>query len=178
MCPQSIRRGCPMSDLRAFKPTADQAMQFAMMLMAGMPGADSIRYFFEDEKDQAAMLDRWMASREVAAAIKKLQNDKDWQQMSLDERVRLAVDKTYNEMAWFLYSRNYSELGGAERAKADICRQALEAKIAGLAGKLDAITRFWDDVRSGRVVLAAPAPKVVISGVPQTVPGSTTASES
>ena len=133
-------------------PTPEQAYQFALMLQAGMPASDAIRYFFE-APDQKAMCDRWLASRELAKAVRTLQRDKGWQEMSTEERIQLAVDKNYNEMAYFLYAHNYSELAGAERAKADICRQALEARIAGTAGKLDAITRFWDDIRSGRVTL-------------------------
>src|SRR5712692_4859010 len=135
-------------------PTPEQAEQFALMLGAGMPSTDIIRYFFESEKDQQTMHDRWTRSRPLKAAIRRQQHDRSWQQMTTDERIQHSVEKNYNEMAYFLYAHNYADLSGAERQKADICRQALEARIAGTAGKLDAITRFWDDIRTGRVQLA------------------------
>jgi hypothetical protein len=74
-----------------------------------------------------------------------------WQEMSLQERIQYAIDKHYAEMAYFLYSRNYADLQGAEKAKADTCRMTLEAKLAGMAGKLDALSQFYADLASGKI---------------------------
>jgi hypothetical protein len=68
--------------------------------------------------------------------------------MSAEERIRFAIDKHYNEMAYFLYSHNYGELSGPDKAKADTCRQALEAKLAGTAGKFTPLDEFWNDMRA------------------------------
>lgn len=135
-------------------PNKEQAEQFALMLQAGMTAGEAIRYFFPEEAQALAQAERWSKSAEVARAIVKFQG-KSWQAMAADERIQTAMDLHYNQLAWFLYSRNYAELSGPERQKADICRQALEAKLAGTAGKLDPLSRFWDDVRSGRVKLNA-----------------------
>jgi hypothetical protein len=73
--------------------------------------------------------------------------------MDLNERIRYVMDKHYSEMAYFLYAHNYADLVGADKAKADTCRLALEAKQAGFAGKQDALSRFFADVTSGAVKL-------------------------
>jgi hypothetical protein len=51
-------------------------------------------------------------------------------------------------MAFYLYSHNYCDLSGNEKLKADTCRQALEVKTAGMAGKLDALSQFYADILS------------------------------
>ena len=136
-------------------PTPTNAHQFALMLQSGMPPVDAIPYFFAPETEPSVLaeaLKGWMRSAAVQHAVRTLQGN-DWQAMTLDERIRLAIDKHYAELAYFLYSHNYSTLTGGDRAKADICRQSLEAKIAGTAGKLGPIEAFWNDVKTGKVTL-------------------------
>lgn len=140
--------------------TSDIARQYALMLGAGLPALEAIQYFYPDplEPGEAQRLVReWARTREVQDAINLLQG-KSWQAMSSDERIRFAIDKHYNELAYFLYSHNYAELSGSEKQKADTCRAALEAKIAGMAGKMGAIEQFWSDVQTGRVKLAGSRP--------------------
>lgn len=140
-------------------PTKDQALQFALMLSAGLPAAEALPYFLDPDAPaltpgalQAALL-AWTNSKAVSAAIIELQGG-PWQEMTLDQRLRFVIDKTYTEMAYYLYSHNYSELHGADRAKADTCRQVLETKLAGMAGKLGAVEQFWADLSSGKIKLA------------------------
>lgn len=137
------------------RPGREEALQLALMLVAGMPSLDAIRYFYpEDDAERVRFEhDRWMRSYNVRSAVKQVQNGKSWQDMSLDERVKFAVDKHYSELAYFLYTNNYNTLTGQDRQKADICRAALEAKLAGTSGKMDALTSWFDDVKSGRVKL-------------------------
>jgi hypothetical protein len=140
-------------------PTKEQALQLALMLQSGMPSEDAVTYFVTDATispaDIVAMHDRWMRSDTLKSAVLELQG-KPWQDLGLEERIKLAIDKHYSEMAYFLYSRNYATLGGQEKAKADTCRTALEAKLAGMAGKMDALSRFWDDIAGGKLKLGAP----------------------
>lgn len=147
----------PQEALPTSSPTKIEALQFALMQGSGMPPINVIAYFYPDLSDSPAELkrelDRWVRSHVVQVAI-LAQMGKSWQDMTLDERIQFAVDKHYSEMAYFLYSNNYSQLVGAERQKADTCRQALEAKLAGVAGKLGPIETFWSDVKSGKVKLA------------------------
>ena len=134
----------------------DRADQFATMLMAGLPAADAVGYFYPDldRREVVTLALQWSRDALVQQAILRLQG-KAWQEMSTDEMLRYAVEKNYKEMAFFLYSRNYSELTGAERAKADTCREALEAKLAGNAGKLSALEQFYEDLAKGKVKLGA-----------------------
>ena len=140
---------------QASRPSREDGLQLALMLNSGMPSLDAMRYFYPDDDPERIRFehDRWLRTRVVQSAIKTVQNGKSWQDMSLDERVKFAVDKHYSELAYFLYTNNYTLLSGQDRQKADICRAALEAKLAGTAGKMDALTSWFDDVKSGRVKL-------------------------
>ena len=142
------------------RPDKLDAQQFALMMQAGMPSSDAIRYFYPDIEDALALSKihrRWMASPKVGAAVVTLQG-KNWQDMTLDERIQTSINLHYGQLAYLLYSRNYVELSGPEKAKADTARVALEAKLAGSAGKLGPIEAFWDDIRTGKVKLGVPAP--------------------
>lgn len=138
-------------------PNAEEALQFAMMLDSGMPSTEAIRYFHnpdgESEFNIKVIHDAWMRSQQVKKAVLQLQG-KMWQEMSVEERIKYAINKHYSEMAYFLYAHNYASLTGADKTKADTCRAVLETKLAGMAGKMDALTRFYDDVANGRVKLA------------------------
>ena len=148
-------------------PTKETALQFATMLSCGAPAREAITYFLPEEESGAvlppgqieALLQRWMRSKTVQDAILFTQGG-DWTEMTFEAKLRFALDKTYTEMAYFLYSRNYAELSGPEKAKADTCRTTLEAKLAGTAGKGDALQRFFDDLNQGRVKLP-PKPATV-----------------
>lgn len=138
------------------RPTKEEALQFALMLKAGMPASSAIWYFFDDPDEDPTRvqfeLERWVRSKTVRAAINIVQG-KSWEKMTLAEQIQFAIDKHYAELAYFLYSHNYSELSGQDKSKADTCRAALEAKLAGMAGKMDALSRFFEDVRLGVVKL-------------------------
>ncbi len=142
--------------------TQDEALQFALMLTSGMPAIDATAYFVgsEDLADPARLRERhdgFMADKGVRAAIRKLQG-KAWQEMTLSERIKFAIEKTYGEAAYFLYSHNYALLQGADRQKADTCRQVLEAKLAGTSGKESPLETWMRDVKEGRVHLPSVRP--------------------
>ena len=132
--------------------TKETALQFALIISSGMPHSEAIRYFCEPEEEPFAKLKVWSMSPLVAQATLSIQK-KSWQDMTLSERIKCAIDLHYSQMAYFLYSHNYVEVAGTDKQKADTCRQALEAKLAGMAGKMDALTSFWSDVANGTVKL-------------------------
>ena len=151
-------RGFAATDMA--KPTKEQATQFAIMLSSGVPSRVAITYFLPDDFPEGSVLglhEEWIKSEVVQQAILQLQG-KAWQEMSVEERIQLSIEKHYSEMAYYLYANNYVDMVGAAKTKADTCRSALEAKLAGLAGKTDALSRFWDDVVAGRVQIKAPSP--------------------
>lgn len=121
-----------------------------------MPSVQAMKYFIPStglaEVRFRALHDQWLASPLMAEALLKVQG-KAWQDMDLDERMQFAINKHYTEMAYFLYNHNYAEASGSDKTKADTCRAALEAKLAGMAGKTDALTKFWADVSSGKIAL-------------------------
>jgi hypothetical protein len=140
------------------KPTKEQALQFAIMLSSGVPSRVAVTYFLPDDFPEGSVIglhEEWMKSEAIQQAILQLQG-KAWQEMTVEERINLSIEKHYSEMAYYLYANNYVDMVGAAKTKADTCRSALEAKLAGLAGKTDALSRFWDDVVAGRVQIRPP----------------------
>jgi hypothetical protein len=133
-------------------PSPDEALQFCIMLQAGLPADQAILYFTDetDPSSIAAMLGRWTRSRAVKQAQQSLLG-KGWQEMTLDERIDCGLSYHYNSLAFLLFSTNYSAVGPADKAKLDSARAALEAKKAGTAGQGDALSRFMDDFRTGKL---------------------------
>lgn len=136
-------------------PSKDQALQFAIMLGAGLPASEAILYFTESEdpRELQEMLSGWMRSRAVKSAMAELQG-KAWTDMSLEEQINNALNQHYRGLAYFLHSHHYAEVGEKDKAKLDTARNALEAKVAGTAGKGDALSQFFADINSGKLKLA------------------------
>ena len=127
------------------------------MLQAGLPASEAILYFTEtsDPQELAHMLRKWMTSKAVKEATSQLLG-KSWTEMTLEEKIKTATDNHYAQLAYFLFSHNYSDLGQVDKAKADTARQALEAKLAGVAGKGDALSQFFHDINTGKIKLGKP----------------------
>lgn len=136
---------------------SDSALQFAVMLHAGLPAADAILYFTDsdDPGEIASQLRRWLGSRSVRAASAQLMK-KPWQSMSLDERCRYALDQHYSQLAYLLHSQHYGEADASHKAKLDTARLAIEAKLAGMAGKTNALDQFLNELRTGNRRVASP----------------------
>ena len=139
-------------------PTKETAMQFCLMLQAGMPAGDAIRYFLSQEQLQLLgdkgvqqMVEAWLADPAVRAAQLALMG-MPWQEMTAEEQIKFAINKHYVEMAYFLYANNYVELRGESKAKADTCRLALESKLAGTAGQSDPLSRFYEEVLRKKLI--------------------------
>lgn len=151
------------------RPTTEQAKQFALILSSGAPAREAIRYFLPPDSGEALsqlaidqLASRWLADPEVEKQVNLLQGG-EWSSMTATQRIQTAIDKHYVEMAYFLFSRNYVELTGPEKSKADTCRVALEAKLAGTSGKLSAVEQFWSDVTSGRIKLGLGASPTTVN---------------
>lgn len=138
-------------------PTPEQAHAFCVMLNAGLPAEQAILYFIDSEDPLAIslVLAKWQRSKEVGRAAKALLG-KDWQDLTTDEMIDKALDQHYRSLAWFLRSTNYTSAGQVEKQKLDSARTALEAKKAGTAGKTDALSAFYADMKAGKFNLAVP----------------------
>jgi hypothetical protein len=143
-------------------PTDEQALQFAMILQAGLPATQAIQYFTDasDPLELGQLTAKWLRSRAVKQAQTKLMG-RAWTDMSLEERIDKALNQHYAGMAWLLFSTHYVDASTSDKGKLDSARQALEARKAGTAGKGDALSRFFDDLNTGRLKLSgAQLPKM------------------
>jgi hypothetical protein len=125
-----------------------EAQQFALILLSGCPPSQAVGYFLvegDDGEAEERFLQAWPRQPEVLEAIRGLTGG-EWHTLGEEERLQLALRKHYAELAFFLWSHNYNDLNGPDKMKADGCRQALEAKLAGLAGKEDQLADFYKDV--------------------------------
>ena len=149
-------------------PTKQTALEFAIMLRAGMPSLEALRYFVEEEhalepSELLTLHAVWMKSKLVRSALLSLQG-KTWQEMTLEEQMKVALDQHYAQLAYYLYSHNIADLTTTEKMKSDTARQALEAKLAGMAGQTSALDRWFADVQAGRVVLPGLSPASPVKG--------------
>jgi hypothetical protein len=139
-------------------PTDEECKQFAVMVHAGLPPTEAILYFrqTDDSKLLATLTRLWQRSRGVGRALAQLMG-KSWQAMTLEERCKYALDQHYSQLAYLLYSQHYAEVAQGDKSKLDTARTAIEAKLAGTAGKGAPLDQFFEDLRSGRLKLAPKA---------------------
>ena len=126
-----------------------EAQEFAVMLLSGAPIADIVPYFWTTRADDETLLaceDWWPRQVEVVTALQALTGGEPWHRMSDEARLDHALTKHYNELAYVLWTTNYAECTGAAKTKADTCRAAIEAKVAGMAGKESPLARFYHDL--------------------------------
>ena len=129
--------------------TSPEADQFALMLLSGAPVTDGIRYFLDPltpDELLAEAADQWPQQSEVLDALQRYTGGEAWHTMTDQQRLEIAIKKHYNEMAYYLWTVNYVEADGQDKLKADTCRQALETKLAGLAGQESPLARFYHDM--------------------------------
>jgi hypothetical protein len=145
----------------------EEAAQFAAMLLAGAPVVDAVGYFFPEDVHEAFVaeaIEEWPVQKEVLEALQRYTGGEAWHKMSDEARSELALRKHFNEMAYYLWTNNYTELDGSGKVKADTCREALREKASGLAGKDSPIVRFYHDllnrVESEVMVMPVPASKL------------------
>lgn len=139
-------------------PDDQQAHAFATMLLSGLTAPDAIGYFLDGDEDPVTiseLIRKWRRSRRVQAATRALLG-KAFHEMSSDEQMSTALKVHYSQLSALLFSSHYAEASAMDKAKLDSARTAIEAKVAGTAGKGDALARFFDDINTGRVKLSSP----------------------
>ena len=133
------------------KLTKSEAAEFATMVLSGAPVAEIVRYFWDIEVPDEVLLgceDQWPVQQEVVAAVRLQMGGDSWHRLTDAQRLDVSLRKHYNEMAYFLWTTNYAEIGGSDKLKADTCRQSIEAKVAGMAGRESPLAQFYQDVLS------------------------------
>jgi hypothetical protein len=129
--------------------TKQEAEQFALIVLSGAPVPEAVRYFWSGDLTDEELLtyeQAWPMQPEVLAVMERMTGGTAWHQMSDEQRLDTSLTKHYNEMAYFLWTTNYTEIGGAEKLKADTCRQSIEAKVAGMAGRESPLAQFYHDL--------------------------------
>ena len=127
----------------------EEAREFAVMVLSGAPIAAIVPYFWAvgvAEEPLLACEALWPRQTEVVEAIQRLTGGHPWHELTDEARLDLALTKHYNELAYVLWTTNYADVTGAAKTKADTCRQAIEAKVAGMAGKESPLARFYHDL--------------------------------
>ena len=130
--------------------TKKEAEQFVMMVLSGAPVPEVVRYFCDPSLTDAELVqyeEQWPIQPEVLAVMERMTGG-TWHKMSDEERLDTSLAKHYNEMAYFLWTTNYASSAGADKLKADTCRQAIEAKVAGMAGRESPLAQFYHDLLS------------------------------
>ena len=131
------------------KLTGREATDFASMVLSGAPVAEVVPYFCPDDATEDRLLQAeasWPMQPEVLVAIEIQTGGVPWHQLGDDRRLDVSLRKHYNEMAYFLWTTNYASCDGASKLKADTCRTAIEAKVAGMAGKESPLASFYHDL--------------------------------
>ena len=129
--------------------TDTEGREFALMLLAGAPVADIVPDFWNspgDEQTRIACEQLWPQQPEVREAIEALAGGQPWHQLSDEARWELALQQHYSELAYILWTTNYAEAEGPTRTKVDTCRTAIEAKVAGMAGRDSPLAQFYHDL--------------------------------
>jgi hypothetical protein len=131
--------------------TRKEAEQFVMMVLSGAPIPEVVRYFCDESMSDEELLayeELWPTQREVLAAMERTMGGEAWHKLSDEQRLDVSLKKHYNEMAYVLWTTNYADITGAQKLKADTCRQAIEAKVAGMAGRESPLAQFYHDLLS------------------------------
>jgi len=129
--------------------TARAAGEFAAMVLTGAPIAEAVRYFWDEEQPEAVLIEceeTWPMQPAVLKALEQQSGGEAWHRLTDPQRLSLALKKHYNEMAYVLWTTNYVECDGGAKLKADTCRSAIEAKVAGMAGKESPLASFYHDL--------------------------------
>jgi hypothetical protein len=94
------------------------------------------------EEEIPRLSEKWVGHSYVRAARFDL---REWMAKSGKDRMQAASERAYNGMCWFLMQENIGTLQDAKLAKALKFLEAIEKKVAGTAGTMDAATKFWTE---------------------------------
>lgn len=128
-------------------PTPTQAYAFVKILLSGWDGPRAIRYVLPEvsEARSVTLAGRWLQHRRVLEATVKL-NGAVWPELEPEKRLHLALDKSYAELAYFLYSHRYAVLEGGDLKKYVHAQKVLTEKLAGTHGEESPYERAIRDI--------------------------------
>lgn len=113
--------------------TIEMARSFVQLLMAGVTAIEALR-FLSPEYWQYCTRDQrrnWLVEVQASSFVADetdRHNEGAWQDLESADRLRIALDKHFAEMAYFLFTHNFAD-PSADRAKMTEAREAIVAKI-------------------------------------------------
>lgn len=149
------------------------ALTFVKLLHAGLPGPEAawvtapayVRTL--DVAGVTELLRRWGKSPACTAAAATL-NRGAWPDLDADTRLRIALDKHYAELGYWLYTTDWST---ADARRAADAREALAKKLEGRDEADDTpMMAFLRAVQSGELRFDKPAQLAGLGDKPKLVP--------
>lgn len=121
--------------------TADTAYEFVKLLHSGLDAPHALAYLAPayiaslagKRAEFNTLVVQWARSPLVLDATTKL-NGGAWHKLEPDDRLRIALDKHYAELAYFLYTHDFAIVDGQDLKKATDAREALAKKLEGNDG--------------------------------------------
>src|SRR3970040_607685 len=104
---REIRREALAPDPRT--PMPGQAEELVLILQAGVDPKRALAYFFGSIEEVEIAYANWLGHRVVQEAFARL-NKGEWQHLSADERIELALKKHYAQMAFYLWTHHYGQV--------------------------------------------------------------------
>lgn len=136
--------------------TPARAHDLVKLLAAGVPPHDALRYLdpeyfaVADPKQRHAWLLAWSGDPMTLRAQSSL-NGADWPDLEAGQRLTIAFDKHLAELAYFLFSHDYSKIEGTDLRKADAAREALMSYLKeGADAESSPFKRFLEEFMAGR----------------------------
>lgn len=129
------------AEVEAIRPpvTTARAEDFVKLVSAGLPPLDAFRLGLSievthvPEAVQQGWLDEWLSDPLVTEAANAW-NHGAWEDLPEARRVEVALAHATNQMAHFLYTHAFHDVGGAELAKWGEARKTLQALLDAKSG--------------------------------------------
>jgi len=134
------------------------AARYVQLLQAGLPPADAmsaivpleVKPFRANLELMGKWLTYWNAHPLVTAAIER-QNGGKWEDLPLETRITLALGHAHGQLAYFLYSQDFSTVTDIPTLKKLAeARAALVESTRGGSGSEDDLKDFMRDFIGGR----------------------------
>lgn len=152
--------------------TRNLAHQVAVLLAAGVPPNDAVRYLapkYWDGLDEPARTDY---AKEIAGSLLLVDamselNGGKWEELEPARRLQLALDKHLAELAHFLYTHSYANETGVGLDKMDAAAKRLTDYLTDSDGSDETpwkrfVTEFMSKIEGDRQVADLPAFPVLV----------------
>ena len=138
--------------------TSALADAFIKIVNAGIPALTAVAYCASDVpyERHPIVLAAWLNDPLLLKSAADF-NGGEWQDLAPDDRLDIALDKHFAELAYYLWSHNYASAEGVELTKAIEARKAIVEKLKGVGeGDDTPFVKAMRDLVSGAISEATP----------------------